>query len=85
MRRSLPITLLVAAALAIAVAVGPAGALGVQSTTPVTPFPRSIMAFVGPDRVAAATALDPALAVQSVAVAPGDGVGSEVSRVVTVG
>ena len=48
-----------------------------QTTPPVTPFPRPIMAFVPADRVAAATAVDPALAVQSVAVAAGDGIGSD--------
>ncbi|MGZ4705536.1 MAG: hypothetical protein ACXWCM_11770, partial [Acidimicrobiales bacterium] len=36
-------------------------------------------------RGAAATAVDPTLAVQSVAVAPGDNIGSDASRVVTVG
>ncbi len=58
---------------------------GAQTVTPVTPFPRPIMGFVPADRAAAASAVDPALAVQSVAVAAGDGVGSEASRVVTVG
>ena len=64
---------------------GPVLDAGAQSTAPVTPFPRPIMAFVGADRVAAATAIDPVLAVQSVAVAAGTGVGSDAGRVVTVG
>ena len=56
--------------------------VGAQEASPPTPFPRPLMAFVP---VPATGPADPALAVQTVAVGEGSGIGSGGDRRVTIG